>query len=108
MKQRKYTDKVKDLLSQYHEFKALQDVGDYKATDILIDLHIAIKRAGLTQKQREVFDMVIVKDMSQKTVAKLLNISEMSVSNRMAYVVVKIAAVLESWDYLDEYEGALV
>lgn len=107
MKERKYTDKVKDLLAQYHEFKALQYVGDYKATDILIDLHIAIKRASLTQKQREVFDMVIIKGMPQKNVAKALGISEMSVSNRMAYAVVKIAAVLESWDYLDDYEGAL-
>lgn len=105
---REYTDKTRDLLSQYHSLKALQDVGDYKATDILLDLHFAVKRANLTRKQREVYDEVYIKGRTQKDVAQSLGISEKAVSFRVAYAIVKIASVLESWNYLDEAEGLAV
>lgn len=96
-----YTDKVRRLLAQYHDLKARQDVGDFSATDILIDLHYAIKRAGMTQKQREAFDAVFIRGWAQKDVAKALGVSDKAISLRLAYAVVKLASVLEAWDYLD-------
>ncbi|WP_060210520.1 sigma factor-like helix-turn-helix DNA-binding protein [Sporosarcina koreensis] len=100
-----YTDKVRRLLAQYHDLKARQDVGDFGATDILIDLHYAIKRAGMTQKQREAFDAVFIRGQAQKDVARAMGIAEMTLSNRLAYAIVKLAAVFEEWDYLDEVEA---
>lgn len=101
----KYTDKVRRLLEQYHELRARQDVGDFDATDVLIDLHYAIEGAGMTQKQRQAFDAVFIRGMAQKDVAKALDIAEMSLSNRLAFAVVKLANILEAREYLDEAEA---
>lgn len=99
-----YTDKVRRLLAQYHDLKARQDVGDFGATDILIDLHYAIKRAGMTQKQREAFDLVFMRGWAQKGVALLLGITEPALTYRLSAAIVKLAAVLEAWDYLEGTE----
>lgn len=103
-----YTDKVRRLLAQYHDLKARQDVGDFGATDILIDLHYAIKRAGMTQKQREAFDAVFMRGWAQKDVARALGVTEPALTYRLSAAVVKLAGVLEAWDYLEETEvGAI-
>ena len=108
MSENAYTDKVRRLLSQYNELKQRQYAGDYDAVDTLIDLDIAIKRAGMTNKQREAFDAVFIEGNTQKDVASRLGISEKAVSLRLAFAVTKLAGVLESWSYLDEAEGARI
>lgn len=103
-----YTDKVRRLLGQYDKLKERQYTGDYDAVDTLIDLEIAIDRAGMTSKQRQAFDLVFIEGNEQKAVAKTLGISEPALSYRLAFAVSKLAAVLEAWAYLDEAEGAKI
>lgn len=102
-----YTDKVRRLLAQYNELKQRQYAGDYNAVDTLIDIDIAVKRAGMTAKQREAFDDVFIAGREQKDVASTLGISEAALSYRLAFAISKLAAVLEAWAYLDEAEGAI-
>lgn len=101
----KYTDKVRRLLEQYHELRARQDVGDFDATDVLVDLHYAIEGAGMTQKQRQAFDAVFIRGMAQKDVAKALGITDKAVAFRLSFAIVKLADVLEAREYLDESEA---
>ena len=100
-----YTDRARRLLAQYHDLKARQDVGDFDATDILIDLHYAIESAGMTQKQREAFNAVFMRVLTQKDAAKALGISERAFRYRLSVALVKFSNVLEAWDYLDIAEG---
>ncbi|MCG7345327.1 hypothetical protein MHZ92_14400 [Sporosarcina sp. ACRSL] len=59
----------------------------------------------MTRKQREAFDAVFIRGQAQNRVAGALGVSEPALTYRLSASVVKLAAVLEAWDYLDGTEA---
>lgn len=76
--------------------------GDYAASDILIDLETAISNADLTDRQRQVLQLVYFEDMKQRDVAISLGITAPSVNLYKRLLAQKIAAVFERWAWEDE------
>ncbi|BAF60327.1 hypothetical protein PTH_2146 [Pelotomaculum thermopropionicum SI] len=60
---------------------------------MLIDFADSMEEANLTRRQKQVIYLVFGKDLPQKEVARLLNISQQAVSDHVNTVVNKIAQV---------------
>lgn len=90
-------DQVKRLLRDYSALKARQYDGDYDAVILLADLETAIKRAGLTDRQRQAIELVLMGDLKQKDAAKRLAISRQAVALYVDYAAKKIAEIYEEW-----------
>lgn len=90
-------DQVKRLLRDYNALKARQYAGDYDAVILLADLETAIKRAGLTDRQRQAIELVLMGDLKQKDAAKRLAISRQAVALYVDYAAKKIAEIYEEW-----------
>lgn len=88
---------VKRLLRDYNALKARQYDGDYDAVILLADLETAIKRAGLTDRQRQAIELVLMGDLKQKDAAKRLAISRQAVALYVDYAAKKIAEIYEEW-----------
>jgi RNA polymerase sigma factor (sigma-70 family) len=90
-------ESVRLLLSDYHALDSRRFKGDYAASDLLIDLHTAIERAGLTDRQREVLDYIYFRQYNQTETARELGIKQTHVSRHLAVAESKIARVFEAW-----------
>lgn len=90
-------DQVKRLLRDYNALKTRQYDGDYDAVILLVDLETAIKRAGLTDRQRQAIELVLMGDLKQKDAAKRLAISRQAVALYVDYAAKKIAEIYEEW-----------
>jgi DNA-directed RNA polymerase specialized sigma24 family protein len=90
-------DQVKRLLRDYNALKARQYDGDYDAVILLADLETAIKRASLTDRQRQAIELVLMGDLKQKDAAKRLAISRQAVALYVDYAAKKIAEIYEEW-----------
>lgn len=90
-------ESVRLLLSDYHALSNRRFKGDYAACDVLIDLHTAIERAGLTKRQREVLDYIYFRQYNQTETARELGIKQTHVSRHLAVAESKIARVYEAW-----------
>ncbi|RCL15123.1 sigma factor-like helix-turn-helix DNA-binding protein [Bacillus cereus] len=71
--------------------------GDYDASIVLIDLETAISQADLTDRQRQVLQLVYFEDMKQRDVAISLGITAPTVNLYKRLLAQKIAAVFEKW-----------
>ncbi|QUW39298.1 sigma-70 family RNA polymerase sigma factor [Bacillus cereus] len=76
--------------------------GDYAACDILIDLETAISQADLTDRQRQVLQLVYFEDMKQRDVAISLSITAPTVNLYKRLLAQKVSAVFERWAWEDE------
>jgi RNA polymerase sigma factor (sigma-70 family) len=90
-------ESVRLLLSDYHALDSRRFKGDYAASDLLIDLHTAIERAGLTERQREVLEYYHFRQFNQTEIAEALGIKQTHVSRHLAVAESKIARVFEAW-----------
>ena len=90
-------DQVKRLLRDYNALKARQYDGDYDAVVLLADLQTAIDCAGLTDRQRQAVELVLMGDLKQKDAAKRLAISRQAVALYVDYAAKKIAEIYEEW-----------
>lgn len=96
-------DGVRQLLGDYHALCERRYKGDYAASDILIDLHTAIERAGLTNRQRLALRLVFVDDLTQTDAGIALGrltgkqSSKQTVNRLIAVATAKIAWVYEYW-----------
>ncbi|MED4892474.1 MULTISPECIES: hypothetical protein [Heyndrickxia] len=94
---------MKRLLRDYHALCERRYAGDYAASDILLDLHTAIERAGLTNRQRLALRLVFVDDLTQTDAGIALGrltgkqSSKQTVNRLIAVATAKIARVFESW-----------
>ncbi|WP_061564913.1 hypothetical protein [Heyndrickxia coagulans] len=101
-------DGVKRLLRDYHALCERRYKGDYAASDILLDLHTAIERAGLTNRQRLALRLVFVDDLTQTDAGIALGrltgkqSSKQTVNRLIAVATAKIARVFESWARMGE------
>jgi DNA-binding CsgD family transcriptional regulator len=90
-------ESVRLLLEDYYALLTRRFKGDYAACDILIDLHTAIERAGLTNRQREVLVYIYFRQYNQTETARELGIKQTHVSRHLAVAESKIARVFEAW-----------
>jgi RNA polymerase sigma factor (sigma-70 family) len=90
-------ESVRLLLEDYYALLTRRFKGDYAACDILIDLHTAIERAGLTERQREVLEYYHFRQFNQTEIAEALGIKQTHVSRHLAVAESKIARVFEAW-----------
>ncbi len=90
-------DGVRLLLSDYHALCERRYKGDYAASDILIDLHTAIERAGLTDRQRQALWLVYGGQLTQEEAGKQLGIRREAIRRHVSVATTKIARVFESW-----------
>jgi DNA-directed RNA polymerase specialized sigma24 family protein len=84
-------------LRDYNALKARQYAGDYDAVVLLADLQTAIDCAGLTDRQRQAVELVLMGDLKQKDAAKRLAISRQAVALYVDYAAKKIAEIYEEW-----------
>ena len=84
------------LLDNYHEIYEKQFyLGDYGATDSLIDLETAIEYACLTDRQRECLQLKYAKRLKQIEISKDLGIARSTVSTTILISIRKIARFYE-------------
>ncbi|PFS88261.1 sigma factor-like helix-turn-helix DNA-binding protein [Bacillus thuringiensis] len=76
--------------------------GDYDASIVLLDLETAISNADLTDRQRQVLQLVYFEDMKQTQVAVEMDITAPTVNLYKRLLAQKIAAVFERWAWEDE------
>nr|WP_269091479.1 sigma factor-like helix-turn-helix DNA-binding protein [Brevibacillus brevis] len=73
--------------------------GDYVASDILIDLAVAIKSAKLTARQAEALCLYYVDDLTMEDVGVRMGIGKQRVSRLVITGLNRVAAVYARWNY---------
>ena len=92
---------VKALLLNRTRMEERGETGaKWNVVEELSDLDSAIKRAGLTDRQREVITLYS-KEYQSPEIAEILRISQQTVSFHWASAVRKIANIYESWEALN-------
>jgi DNA-directed RNA polymerase specialized sigma24 family protein len=88
---------VRLLLSDYHALSNRRFTGDYAACDVLIDLHTAIERAELTERQRQALELVYFEGLTQEEAGKRMEVTKKTVNRLIHVAETKIARVYEYW-----------
>lgn len=98
-----YTEKGIDrLLKDFHTLKLrAYDHGDMAAVDIRLDLERAIELARLTDRQKQILDLIYNHDMKVEEIAEQLGVNASTVSRTRKAALAKIAAVYRSWKYVE-------
>lgn len=93
---------VEALLESYQRLKGRTTYdGDYNAVDTILDLHEAIERAGLTDRQLDVVLLKYTGGYLQKEIGDLLSISQQSASYHYKSAVRKISEIYQQWEELE-------
>lgn len=91
MKKRKvYEIYVDYMLSRLPEMKEMRFKGDYTACVELIDFMDVINNAGLTERQREIFEYLFIKDWTHEYTAEVLRTSRPYVTKEKNNIVNKL------------------
>jgi len=106
-KERSYTQKyalntaggVKALLRDRHQIANRRFKGDTAASDILMDLHSAIESAELTERQAEAVAWVYGVDATQTEAARIMGITQPTLSECLSGAEERIASVFTRWNY---------
>lgn len=75
--------------------------GDMAAVDIMLDMELAIERAGLTDKQRQAIELLFEKDLKLKDAAALQGIEHSTLSRNKSSAITKLSNVYREWEYLE-------
>lgn len=85
-------DGVYALLDRIHYVREARFArGDYAACTLLLDLESAIENAGLTERQRQVIDLIFEQDMTQVEASKHMGISQQGVADHLKNAITNIA-----------------
>jgi DNA-directed RNA polymerase specialized sigma24 family protein len=93
---------VKEFLDDYLAIRERMYLkGDYAAVDMLADLETAIKKAKLTDKQKQALYMRYVLDgtKTDEELAQEIGLSQDGLWHRIDRACAKIAKVFEEWGY---------
>jgi DNA-directed RNA polymerase specialized sigma24 family protein len=88
---------VKQLLGDYHAFKARQYLGDYEAVVVLADLAEAVRLAGLTDRQRQALALVYDEDLTQVEAGRRMGVGQDVVSYHLDKAAEAIADIYYYW-----------
>jgi DNA-directed RNA polymerase specialized sigma24 family protein len=92
---------VQRLLGDYHHLYARRiDKSDFPASDILMDLRLAIAKAGLTDRQRQALRLYYIELKTQEEVAMEMDgITQAGVHYHLQGALKRLATVYRRWDY---------
>jgi len=99
MTKRKSTAKA--ILSNIHALKERRYKGDLDASDTLIDFEKALGMAKLTERQTEAIHLVYDVGMKQEQAAKVMGVSQPTLSEFIAKATDELDEVYEMWAWLD-------
>jgi DNA-directed RNA polymerase specialized sigma24 family protein len=88
---------VKQLLGDYHAFKARQYLGDYEAVVVLADLAEAVRLAGLTERQRQALALVYDEDLTQVEAGKRIGVTQQAIEYYIGEATERIADIYYYW-----------
>ncbi|MGN9867338.1 sigma factor-like helix-turn-helix DNA-binding protein [Bacillus swezeyi] len=88
---------VKMLLSDYPKFVSRKRLGEYEATEVLLDLHNAIELACLTDRQCEAIRLVYFEDLTQVEAGKRMGVGKDSVNHLINRAADSIADIYYYW-----------
>lgn len=94
-------------MRDYHRLAERATAGSCDAKIALLDLERAIDEAGLTPKQAEVLYWVYVQDTRQEDAARLMGVTQATVSELADVALRKVAAVYARWRENDKTKGAV-
>ena len=92
------------LLDHYYEIYEKQFEGRYHLTALISDLREAIRRAELTNKQKQAIRLYYFDGLDQIEVADTLGINRSSVSRSLQLAKKKIARIYAQWEEYDNGE----
>ncbi|WP_128893612.1 sigma factor-like helix-turn-helix DNA-binding protein [Longirhabdus pacifica] len=91
---------IRRLLQDKYLIAERRYKGDTAASDVLLDLELAIKSAYLTEKQRHVIHFLYGESqMTQTEVANKLRVSQKQISIHLRAAIKKITKVYKTWRY---------
>lgn len=94
-------ERVRMLLSLIPYYEERQYIGNYYDNDDLNDIKYAIERADLTDKQRQAIDLVFIKDLTQREVAKTMGVGLSTVNEHVSRAVTLVAQAYEKGKLYD-------
>lgn len=81
---------VQNILGRFHHFNKLGESGNYEAVDILVDLKLAVKGCGLTQKQKEIFFYRYLLEYTQVEIEEVVGLSRRAVRDHLDLILEKV------------------
>ncbi|WFP01574.1 RNA polymerase subunit sigma [Bacillus subtilis] len=88
---------VKLLLADYQKFVSRKRCGDYDAATILIDIHKALELANLTDRQRQVIELVYFGELTQAEAGERMGIARDAVNHLLNRASEGIADIYYYW-----------
>jgi predicted DNA binding protein len=79
------------LLDELHHIREMRRNGDFDAAILLLDFFDSVKKAGLTERQKDALYFVYEQDMPQLIAGKIMGITQQAVSYHVMEAVRKIA-----------------
>lgn len=87
--------RVRMLLALVPYFRERQYSGNYYDNDDVNDILDAIERAGLTDRQREIIQLIFFEDLTQTAAARQLRISQPTIREHEERAVARITEAYE-------------
>lgn len=75
--------------------------GSYVPVDLVIDADLALKQAGLTERQSEVIYYRWVQGLTQEETGTLLGVKQQTIMSTEQVALDKLSKVLEKWESED-------
>lgn len=92
-------DGLRMLLEDYYKLRERRYKGDYAICDVLLDLQLAIREAGLTDRQRLALYLTFHKQLTPDEGAEEMKITRYGFDKHVNGGLKRIAAVFQRWDY---------
>ena len=92
---------AKAILRNLHALSERRYVGDTNASDVLLDFHYAVKRAGLTVRQAEALRLVYVEDLTQRSAGERMGVDRITLKEHADTAVGAIDDVYEMIAWLN-------
>ena len=77
-------------------------VSNLDASDLLLDLQLAIQKAKLTEEETHVIQFLYFEDLPMRTIAEKMDGSIANVYKRKESAIQKITDVFRKWGYVHE------
>lgn len=98
------TSEARAILRNLHALSERRYVGDTNASDVLLDFHYAVKRAGLTARQAEALRLVYVEDLTQRSAGERMGIERSALTEHLR---IAIDGIDEVYEYIAWHNGEL-
>lgn len=102
MKEFKRKQYAKAVLTNLHGLRQRRFVGDYSASDTLIDFEKAVELAQLTKRQSEAIRLIYDVGLTQKNAATIMDIEPNTLNELLKRATEELDEVYEMWAWMDK------